>query len=172
MNNTKIDAKNLTRLVCAMLLLAVFAMQFLPFWHYGEQNEISRSINGYIWFPTDHNDLTSHLQTVVRADYKIEQILVVPIASMILSAVGCVLCFFKRDQFYTMLFPFFCGLIGLFGYLREPVFRLGNGWQIHMLLYAALLILSIYSLMPIINDIKAAISARFNGGNVGKNRNA
>ena len=137
--------------VSATLLLVLLILQFTPFWHHGEQGELSASISSYIWFPNDHADLTDYFEQTVRSDYRIEQILLTPIVILIAGISGFLLCLTKPNLPAVKLFPAVCGLIGTWKYMTEPVFHLGFGWQFHFIICSVLLIISALS---IISDIK------------------
>ena len=136
--------KNLTQrtklvhYVCAALLLVLLVMQFTPFWHYGEAGE-TVSISGYIWFPSDHNDLTSYLQQMVGSDFTIDTILVPCILMLLLSAAGAVLCVIKPGEWLASLLAVACGLSGVIGFLTCPALRLGSAWAMQLLLCILLL---------------------------------
>ena len=132
--------------VCAALLLILLFFQFTPFWHYGESGEAAASISSYIWFPTNHADLTAHLQSTVDADFVINDILITNILVLVLGAIGAVLCVVKAGEFIVSLLPAACGLSGIVGFLAHPAMRLGSSWVPQLLLCMAVLALSACSL--------------------------
>jgi len=48
-------------LICALLMIILLVLHFAPFWTYGENGETA-SIQGYVWFPTDHGALEKYIQ--------------------------------------------------------------------------------------------------------------
>lgn len=128
--------------ICAALMLLLLVLQFMPFWHYGEQGELSASINAYIWLPMDHNDLTDYLTASIGDDYVINQILFMPIVTLILEACGIPFCLFKSKHPASLLFPAACGFAGVWGYLTKPAFRLGANWGVHLALCIAMLLVA------------------------------
>lgn len=122
----------LVHYVCAALLLVLLVMQFTPFWHFGEAGE-SVSISGYIWFPSDHADLTSYLQQTVGSDFTINAILIPCILMLLLSAAGAAFCVIKPGELLASLFAVACGLSGTIGFLACPALRLGSAWAMQLL---------------------------------------
>jgi len=147
MNQLSAKKKRVFAWICAALMLALLALQFMPFWHYGEEGELSASISAYIWFPNDHKDLTTYLTEAVSEDYAIEQILLMPIVTLILGACGIVFCLIKADHPVTLLFPAACGLVGVWGYLAKPAFRLGANWGVHLAVCLAMLTVAVCALV-------------------------
>lgn len=153
-----INFKNRKALVngtCIILMLIMVALQFTPFWRYGDENEITTSINGYIWFPTNHKELTSYLQENVRKDFEVDQILLMPIFNLIAGFAGILLCLMKSYLPVVRLLPAACGLVGIWGFMTEPAFRLGENWMLHLLICILLLIVAGGSLLDEIRQMKA-----------------
>ena len=140
----------LMNILCGVLCLALVVAQFLPFWHYGEQNELSASIQGYVWFPEDYKALGTHLADTVDPDHDVGSIITMPILTLICGALGFVLCLFKSRLPYVPLLPAVCGLAGTWGYLTKAVFRVGSGWGLHLALCIALLALGVAALVSAI----------------------
>lgn len=135
-----INKTNVCNILCALLMLALLAVQFTPFWQCGEEMV---SIGGFIWFPTDHVDLEKQLVSVLQTDFAVDDMLAAPIMVLLLGAVGTVLCLLKFSQPMVLLLPVACGLSGLIGYLSTPALKTGMGWQWHVAICAAMLIVAI-----------------------------
>lgn len=131
--------------VCAALLLVLLVMQFTPFWHIPESGE-AVSIGGYIWFPTEHTDLTSYLQETISEDFLVNNVLIPCILMLVLSAFGIVLCVIKAGDLLPSLFPAACGLSGIIGFLAKPALRLGSGWVWMLLISIVLLAGGVYAI--------------------------
>ena len=121
-------------LVCAVLMAVLLALQFVPFWTV-EDSQVS--ISSYVWFPGEHKDLEGQLTAQVEG-YTLSGMVPMPILLLVLSAAGVVLCIVKRDNALSALVPAACGVIGTIGYLTQPAFRLGSGWELHCLASAAM----------------------------------
>lgn len=149
-------ASNLTpilNVICAVLmlvLLVLLVLQFMPFGTYGDP-ATPVSIQGYIWFPGDHTGLDKALKESVSADYSINDVLLMPILTLVLGAVGIVLCLIQSDNPFVSLLPAACGLAGTWGYLTGAAFHVGSGWVFHLILCIALLALGLISLISLLS---------------------
>lgn len=146
-------ASNLTpilNVICAVLMLVLLVLQFMPFWTYGDP-ATSVSIQGYIWFPGDHTGLSKAFTESVSADYSINDVLLMPILTLMMGAVGIVLCLIQSDNPFVSLLPAACGLAGTWGYLTGAAFHLGSGWVFHLILCIALLALGLISLISLLS---------------------
>lgn len=153
--NMDVNRKNkLVNWTCIALMAIMIVLQFMPFWCYGDQETQTASINGYIWFPNDHKELNHYLKTIAGSDFEVDQILLMPIFNLLAGFFGILLCLTKPHTPIIKILPAACGLVGLWGYLTEPVFRLGTNWGIHLLVCAALLIVAGGFLFCYIRDIK------------------
>lgn len=141
MENLKGNVK-LFNMVCAALMAVVLILQFVPFWHFVDgETEAAASISGYIWMPDDHKALDKHLESVVEG-HSLNDMLLPPILTLVLSAVGLVLCLLKPGQTPMLLLPLGCGLAVLIGCLTIPAMKLGTGWALHLVLGMALLVIA------------------------------
>lgn len=136
--------------ICAVLMLVLLVLQFMPFWTYSDP-ATSVSIQGYIWFPGDHTGLDKALKESVSADYSINDVLLMPILTLVLGAVGIVLCLIQSDNPFVSLLPAACGLAGTWGYLTGAAFHVGSGWEFHLILCIALLALGLISLISLLS---------------------
>ena len=149
-------ASNLTpilNVICAVLmlvLLVLLVLQFMPFGTYGDP-ATPVSSQGYIWFPGDHTGLDKALKESVSADYSINDVLLMPILTLVLGAVGIVLCLIQSDNPFVSLLPAACGLAGTWGYLTGAAFHVGSGWVFHLILCIALLALGLISLISLLS---------------------
>lgn len=146
-------ASNLTpilNVICAVLMLVLLVLQFMPFWTYGDP-ATPVSIQGYIWFPGDHTGLDKALKESVSTDYSINDVLLMPILTLVLGAVGIVLCLIQSDNPFVSLLPAACGLAGTWGYLTGAAFHVGSGWEFHLILCIALLALGLISLISLLS---------------------
>ena len=142
--------------ICAVLMVILLVLQFSSFWQFGENQETSVSIQGYIWFPSDHNDLVKYFEEATGTDHDINSILLPPILTLVLGAVGAVLCLIKADQIWTPAFPIVCGAVGAWGYLTKAVFKLGVNWPLHLVVCIAMLIVGIAACYVGCKDMKKA----------------
>lgn len=133
--------------LCALVLAVILVCQFTPFWTYStDDGEASTSISGYIWFPTENKAVDAYIADGVGDGYDINQLVLPAVLVLLLSAVGLVMCLFKNGEAWTSLLPLGCGLAGLWGFLFKAGFKLGTAWGLHVILYAAALILGAIAL--------------------------
>ena len=140
-------------IICAILLVVLLVLHFMPFRVYGENGETA-SIQGYIWFPSDHAALEKHIQETADAEHKVDSILAMPLLVLVLGAAGAVLCVIKADQIWTAAFPIACGVCGMWGYLSKAAFKLGTNWTLHLILCIALVVVGILSFLSSFKEMK------------------
>ncbi|MGN1021358.1 MAG: hypothetical protein ACI4O7_13425 [Aristaeellaceae bacterium] len=144
----KMENVKLTRIMniaCAVLALVLLVLQFTPFWYMGGETE-PVSIGGYVWFPSDHGEVTSYLQEQVSSDFKVNDVIAMPILVLLLSVATIVLCVWKMSNPLVSLLPIACGLCGVWGFLAKAAFRLGSTWGFQFALCIALIALGAVAL--------------------------
>ena len=140
MKTGNVKLTKVMNIACAVLALLLLVMQFTPFWHMGEGTE-PVSIGGYVWFPSDHGEVTSYLQEQVSSDFKINDIIGMPILVLLLGAASMVLCIWKMNNPLVSILPIACGLSGVWGFLTKAAFRLGSTWGFQFALCIGLIAL-------------------------------
>lgn len=133
-------------IACAVLALVLLVMQFTPFWYMGEETE-PVSIGGYVWLPSDHGEVTSYLQEQVSSDFKINDIIAMPILVLLLGAATIVVCIWQMNNPLVGLLPIACGLSGVWGFLAKAAFRLGSTWGMQLALCIGLIALGAAALV-------------------------
>lgn len=135
-------------LLCLLLMAALLVCQCTPFWHFGEEGEeASASINGYVWFPYEHQDLEKYLKTV-NEDHVSNDAAVMPAFQLLFFGIFVILVIFKNEQSWISLLPVFSGALGVWGYLSKPIFQAGAVWPLHLVLCIAMLLMGIVTLIP------------------------
>lgn len=137
---------SLCNICCAVLALILLILQFTPFWTPGE-GAAPVSIGGYVWFPTEHADLTSYIQQNTDSAFTINAIVIPAVLMLALSAAGAVLGVLKRDEFWAGVFPIACGISGLWGFLSQPALRLGSTWVLQLVLCILMLALGVFGMV-------------------------
>lgn len=141
-------------IVCAVLMFALLICQFVPFWNLDGETS---SIGGYVWFPDDHSTFTSHFQeTLNDGDFYSGSIAGINVLIMLACVAGVVFCIKNLEDFWPVVFPVACGILGLYQYLAISVFRLGNNWGIHLVICIAMLVMAIVTFIVWIRDRKTA----------------
>lgn len=144
MENAKLT--KVMNIACAVLALVLLVMQFTPFWYMGEETE-PVSIGGYVWFPSDHGEVTSYLQEQVSSDFKINDVIAMPILVLLLGAATIVVCIWQMNNPLVGLLPIACGLSGVWGFLAKAAFRLGSTWGFQFALCIGLIALGAVALV-------------------------
>lgn len=143
-DNMKRNTVNLTRIfnvVCAVLMLALLICQLVPFWSL-EGREVS--IGGYVWFVSDHGDLTAYFQEWLgNGDFDAGSIAGIDTIIIVACVIGLIFCLKNNEDIWPVIFPAVCGILGLYQYITFPVFQLGNNWGFHLAICIAMLVMAI-----------------------------
>lgn len=70
-----------------------------------------------------------------------------PIFCALLAVIGIVLALIKPKLKLFAIIPSLCGIIGLWGYFTEPLFKLSSSWTIHVVVCALIAVAGIASLV-------------------------
>lgn len=130
-------------LIVAALVLVVSVMMFLPFWHY---DDVSSSINGYVWMPSDQNGLENYLSQELGYKVDINQVVKTQALMFVLGYVGLALCLVKMDKPWSMFATLPFGVLGIVGYLTCEALRLGSTWWILLALCIAIVAVDVAGL--------------------------
>lgn len=143
--------------ICVVLMLVILIFQFMPFWHYTDDEEtFDTSIQSYVWFPGEYRELDDYLEeATANEDYEVGQIIGMPILVLVSGAVGIVLCIIKAKSALVSLLPAICGISGIWGFLAVPAFQLGSNWVVSLVLCIAVLLVSLVSLLSLAKKEKA-----------------
>lgn len=147
----KIKNKFLTisNIVCVLLLLALMATQFLPFWNcVGCKNHDDGmiSISEYLWHPKNHTPVTNSMTDVYKSyfgpdikdengktwKFEANDVITTPIL-IVIALVLCVI--FMITKFNTILPTLAAcvgGAAGMYGYLTNLALESGNNWVMHL----------------------------------------
>ena len=142
MKTKKYPSVTLCNATCAILMVALLILQFTPFWKLDGQQI---SIGGYIWFPTDHEDLTAHFREVVAPDFKVDSLVLSSLIQLLLPAAGIGLFIYNRESLYMPVCAAVCGAGTLCSFLFKAAYRQGVHWYLYPVLSVILLIAAIVS---------------------------
>ena len=147
------NPKVLCSWLCALVMLAILVMMFVPYWSYVGSNEDTfepedrvTSINGYLWFPSDHAELEDAFNEGNMGDDIDANTIALPIGMQILFAgFGIALCLWKSKVTAVGAFPIVCGLFGVFGYAFVSALRMTSPalWIINLALAVLAIVLGI-----------------------------
>ena len=144
MKTNRINTTQIVSFICAALSFLIVILQFTPFWQFDGG---SVSIASYIWFPTDHSEVTDYLTGVLGNDYSINQIVVMHVLQLVLGVGGAVLCLMKSSSPLVVLVPAVTGAVGIWGFLSKPAYRLGGNWVFQLIIGIVLTVFAIVSLV-------------------------
>lgn len=137
--------KTICNVVCAVLLIALIALQFVPgFWATApnKKGEVdSASLQGYIWLPEEHKDLEKSFKKDID-EFELNDIVGMPVGVLAFGILAVVFTALKPKGLWAALFAFLAAVLGVIGYLTMPVYQLGNNWVIHLIVAAVALAVS------------------------------
>lgn len=130
--------------ICAVMMLALLILQFIPFWNVDGTNV---SIAGYIGFPGDCPEMETYLTAQVGEDYIINEVFVAPLTLLLVSLAGIVIAIITKCHQATILCSTYCGAAGIWMIASSKAFRLGSCWQLILVLSILTLAASLLALI-------------------------
>lgn len=132
-------------IVCAVLMLGLLACQFIPFWSMDGQQI---SIGGYVWFPTDHEDLTAYFrQSLGNSNFSAGNVALINAIVLLAGTVGLIMCLKNSGEVWPSVFPAVCGITVIIGYAARPVLRMGKMGQLHLVLAIIMLVMAVFGIV-------------------------
>lgn len=126
--------------LCGVLMLALVILQFTPFW---SANGDSASLQSMTWFPGNHRILDTYFRAELGSAYSLNNLVLPTICILILGVLGCAMCIIKPKSAANGWFVLGCGVCGLWGYLFMPVYQLGSGLVLPLILSCLCIVCSI-----------------------------
>jgi len=137
-------------LLCTILAFLLLVLNFLPFWSY---DGMQTSIQGFVWFPNNHEPLTAWFAGQIP-DYEINGVVGTPILILLGTIASVVVTIWKKESPLAAVVPAVCGILSILGYLTNPILRLGNTWVLHLIVSILLLAAALFTcFVPIKNLI-------------------
>ncbi len=90
------------------------------------------SILGYVGFPYNVPDFDMEMGYKIE-NYYINDVVLVPIALLILAVLGVIFCIIKREKMSAAFLPVAFALIGIFGYIFSDFLKLGDKYWTHLI---------------------------------------
>lgn len=136
---------SICNIACAVLMLALVVMTFLPYW--GDV-----SIQGFIWLPEENKEL---MKTVTKQipDFDMNDIALIPFIILVGCLFGAYKCIAGAKNPMNALFPLICGGCGVFALLTHPVYAMGEGMVLVLVVAALTLAAAVYPTIQIIPQI-------------------
>jgi len=151
MFKTGTKEERIMKLVCLLLMIVIFVLQFTPFWNFDGKGV---SINGYVWFPHDHADLETYLKSNIDG-FTVNQVVLMPVIQLVACVVGIILFMAQGSNPLVALVSLVCSIGGIWGFLAEPAFRLGTNWVLQLVLNILMLLSSVAVLVLGLKDLKS-----------------
>ena len=138
----KQDVCKAINMLLAILMALLAVLQFCPYW---QSEGINASIQGYVWFPTENDALTTYLEESV-GEFSLNSVIGMPILVLVL-AVAAIACYVKLAKYPVIpIMGIVMGISGLWGYLGCSVYRVGAYFGLHVALCAVILLLGLAGL--------------------------
>ena len=114
-----------TNIVCTVLLIAMFALLFLPTWQY-EDGMLTAA--NYIGFPSEKQMLLKGFKdTLGLTEFpSVNDVVTIPVVALLMAIVGVVVTFLSRKVPVAALAALAGGLIGTIGYATNPFYSLAE----------------------------------------------
>lgn len=136
----------------AIILTVCFALFFIGQWapYYQNSDGESVSLAGYIWLPTEHEDVTLALEGQVEG-YTINGILSSGIFLPLLAIVLAILALKYQGNPLIYAGSAIWSLWGLIGFRVNQALRLGSGSTqiLYMVMFCAVLVISVAELLQV-----------------------
>lgn len=121
-----------TNIICAVLLLAMVAVLFLPTWTLEGE---TFSLASYIGFPSEKSDLLKNFNDTLELGLKrteipslINEVITVPVCVILLAAVGILTAILSQKTPVSAMVTLLTGALGLIGYGTNPFIALGSSY--------------------------------------------
>lgn len=161
--------KKALSIVCVLLIIAAFVLQFTPYWSFGDKDY---TIAGLVWTPEEkpYKQLQKDIKAEFEKDYTEEELKtkevkaeikektylmsfvrgpIVIEALSLLSVLFFVLGLFnKRDSWLPKVLALGVGVFGVITYATGIILKLGASWGLHLALYVVILIVAALVFVP------------------------
>lgn len=142
----------LTNIVCTLLLLAMFALLFLPTWPYEDGMLTAAS---YIGFPTEKLMLLKGFKDTLNLPKipSVNDVVTIPIVALLMAAVGVVVTFLSQKVPVAALAALVGGLVGTIGYAVNPFYGLAKTQTILIIVSAVTAVAGLIGIVLFAKDL-------------------
>lgn len=167
MRNKNQKMSQICLIICTVLCLALVVTQFLPFWtaevevknEAGEKvvQQETLSVWGFLSFPENdvQKEFTDYFVSSLGEDgYTINGTAGVACMILAFSVLTVIFTILKSDKVWTFVFPLVCGISGVYGYLTQGVFQMGNLWILPLILSAVIAVVALIPAVQFVLGIK------------------
>ncbi|MBR3927549.1 MAG: hypothetical protein IKJ65_00950 [Clostridia bacterium] len=99
------------------------------------------SILGYVGFPYNVPDFDMEMGYKIE-NYYINDVVLVPIALLILAVLGVIFCIIKKEKMSAAFLPVAFALVGILGYIFSDFLKLGDKYWVHMIGFILILVIA------------------------------
>ncbi len=151
-----------TNIVCSVLLIAMFALLFLPTWQY-EDGMLSAA--SYIGFPTEKQMLLKGFKDTLGLNVfpAVNDVVTIPVVALLFAAFGVVVTFLTKKTPLAALAALIGGIVGAVGYAVNPFFGLAETQMILIIVSAVTAVAGLVGIilyaMQLVKKIKAEKAA-------------
>lgn len=147
------DRTTLPNVIAALLMVAVLALMFLPYFEYGTaEAPASASIQQYIWFPNAVPKFATWIKKAVSPAPKINAVAVEPLLMMLTGVLGFFFCTLKADKRLPTIFPIIFGTLGIMAFGFSKVWQLGALCPLFLALSIAVALAGVVSFVVLTLD--------------------
>ena len=142
----------ITNIVCAVIILALVVLQFMPFWTVGET---TLSAQEYIWFCRHHIDFEDFFIQQLGDAFSLNAAVLPTVGILAFGCLSIYFCIAKSNKSANWVWTILCGgLSCVFGFLTTPVYQMGSNWIVHLILGVVVCLISIVLFIRWIDDVK------------------
>lgn len=123
--------------LCVALMAVLMVLQFTGFWTVEGE---SVSIQGYVWFPSDNQAITTYLADKTGLEAPVNEVVLPAVMVLLTGVAGIAGCLIKADMPFIKLLPILCGVFGIWGFLTRATLQVGSTWVIQLILCIGILI--------------------------------
>ena len=127
-NEKKIYATQILSWICALMLLAMIVMTFLPYWTCevservdGERITYTQtpSLSAFSWFPKEHEDLQKDFEKATGMEINVNDEVTMPVLLLLLGAVGTGFAIFNGRSVISAAAATLLGAYSTYTYLTS-----------------------------------------------------
>lgn len=138
-------------IVLAVLMLALLALQFLPYWTVADRQV---SIQEYTWLPLDNKDLTKQFEGMYgKANYNLNDVVGMPVLVFFFTIGTALFTIFTKAKSWVAIFPAVAGISVIIGYLTLPIYQLNDMWIAHVALAGVIVLVSIIAIASFVKEL-------------------
>lgn len=144
MLKTREGRTSILNYVCSGFTFILLVLQFLPFWQYGKK---AASINGYVWWNPQNEELTDWFTSKLGSELDIYVVVIPAVLILLFCCFGIAFCILKSRKWLPALLPAAAGLTTIIACTIIPAFKLGSTCAIQLVLGIVIFVLAIATIV-------------------------